>query len=316
MNKFSRRAIGLGSLLALLVIASLSFFQSKRNNGFKKNDGLPFYHEEVSKECEGLGYEFVDESSFISADKNYSAFLVRCMDKSGELFGQHVLILSSDEQLIESPLKNDSYINFVGLWDVNSDDYQDLVLEFSTGGNGWSETRQEIIQFNENGIKLLTQGINSCDDGLAIRQVVDLDKDNKEELIVSDSKWEMAFGFCHGCSPSIPKVFRWNGERYIEDSKKYSSFYKQLQEKIEKRWLDNNCVEADYYGSTENCLSHAIGFLLASDASGERDVGWNFFWQKTDPSIFGDNGKSPSFLMDVRETLEEQYKAGKEFGPN
>ncbi|HBL51661.1 MAG: hypothetical protein A3D24_02245 [Candidatus Blackburnbacteria bacterium RIFCSPHIGHO2_02_FULL_39_13] len=266
---------------------------------------------------------------------DHTVYIVTCnerLNKDDEWTSQTqaVLVYSSVSKSILDFSLMDEYINFVSTGDVNDNNIEDVVIQMATGGNCWSCEWKEIFEAKDDKVALLTKNINipqwpsngdSRDYGQAVFKVEDLDGDGVKELIVSTSVWEMAFDFCHACSPGIQKVYKWSGTSYEEDKKSdaYISFHKKWLESSLVAWKDDGCDNSTPNGGMPSeCLQRVIDVLLEYDALGMRGVGWKFFWNNTNPEFFKKKyvGEEWDSITRVRSVLKKQYDNNQEFSPD
>ena len=271
----------------------------------------------VLEKMPNVGYYTASRHNIRSKDKDYSVYQVTCNETDVEAHAVwNGVFIYSEDRFSEISLL-DSYANVLDIEDINHDGYEEVIVMMGTGGNCWACTRREILQLKDGGVVNLTENINDLDAG-AVVGVMELDGDDSEkELEFLESEWEFAFGLCHACSPYTIRIYKWDGDSYVDDSRSYPGIYEEQLSKAMQDWNEWECGTPNS-GASDSCLSAALQVLLASDMLGRRDEGWHFFWENTKPELFEmhvDFDYAEESFEKARSALESQYKNGEPFRP-
>lgn len=256
--------------------------------------------------------------------------------------GQPAQLLFQDEGSDES-------IQFAGLgyaWDeplgwqdLNGDGLLELPIWAANGGYCWACNRVYILQLrpqtntqaagrageSEPGagtrlrprayqIRELTGAVphlNLLTKPFIPKWLNDLDGDGRPEIEVLDGTFEFGFGLDRQWSPGLYRVYDWDGSAYSDVSLYYPGYFDFQIDKA------RSAVEAAYgqplQGQPE--IGRSLLVLLAYTARGQRDEGWNVFWQLSDPTHWAGEATpgALAWLNQVRDYLRGQYEAGEPF---
>jgi hypothetical protein len=261
-----------------------------------------------------VGY-YIDSLNNVSDSKeSYTIYNITCTPKDTEavVSTKAVLIYSNDEF---NKLYFLSEYSTVSAEQMVEDDSARANIYLTNGGNCWTCGGTHIIQFKDGIVKDLTAQIynnreNSEVPSQAVTAIRDLNNDYVDELLVTENKWEFAFNMCHGCSPISTRVYEWDGQNYTNQTQKFSTFYTDNIDKTNNIW-QANCASSSELSN--NCFTEALQVLIDYDAIGQRNLGWNFFWQ-------GIQNKTPAPIIEeavgkAKVTLKNQYDNNLPFNP-
>ena len=297
------------------------------------------FSDALSKELDAAGYRVVEQQATGSSREQTVAYIVSPpQDDSGLVVGDRVPRLyiydrraGKAPQLIFEDEGSDEIIQFAGLgytWDtavgwrdINGDGLLELPVWAANGGYCWACTRLYILQLVPAGddppqVRELTGSIpflNLLTTPNIPKWLNDLSGDGLPEIELLDGRFEFAFGLDREDSPGLYRVYAWNGSRYADASTSYPGYFDFQIERARA------ALETTYgqplQGGPE--IGRAVLYLLAYDARGQRDEGWNRFLELSDPSHWEGEAVpgATALLIRVREHLAGQYVRGEPFSP-
>ena len=311
-------------------LAGIKNTLTKKNIGSEKIDcqNIESYKKWLTSLERGLlekepsvGYHLVEQVNIKSNDRDYSIYTVSCKkeDVEAALIVHAVLFYTEDGFSKLSYIGESVGVSSGGNFGIDSP-YREVVVSVFNGIMCWTCDKKEIVQLSNNGAISLTNSINdNIGTGTmpqrAVTAIEDLDGDDTQELVVTESKWEMAFGLCHACSPVTERYYKWSVSEFEDVSTKYKDLYLKQIDTAKQNWEERECGRTDKIPA-DYCTGFALKVLLASDMAGRRNEGWKFFWANTNPEVYRKiYGNIPDPLLLSRKVLLEQYTKGENFSP-
>ncbi|HVP36520.1 MAG TPA: hypothetical protein VMT04_05940 [Terriglobales bacterium] len=191
----------------------------------------------------------------------------------------------------------------VTITDINKDGLKEFVITGSTGGNCWTCSYLRIFQVKGHRVLEL---LNDLPENYVIKGLKDLADDGSEEVLVVDAQWEFYMDLCHACSPGVTLVYKWEKDKYREDSKDFPSYYDENISELEQEIKDMSPDErgTDYY------MGRAISIFLNYLEKGEKDKGWEVLKNYMSEENFKEKG-----FRDMAKAVMEDLRKGFFGGP-
>ena len=245
---------------------------------------------------------------------------------------------SQPPQLLFEDEGSDQTIQFAGLgysweeplgWgDINGDGLLELPIWAANGGYCFACTRLYILQLpNEQTAAAATgatrssppmreftgavPALNLITQPFIPRWLTDFNGDGDPEVAVLDGRFEHAFGLSPASSPGLMRIYDWDGTKYSDVSRGYPGYLKDQADRAKSE------VETTFGQAlpSQDTLGQVLTVLTAYELAGQRDEGWTFFWQLSDPVNW--NGEAAPGLLEwiarIRDYLKGQYDRGEPF---
>lgn len=227
---------------------------------------------------------------------------------------------------------SDQVIQFAGLgysWDealgwrdLNGDGLLELPIWAANGGVCWACTRVYVLQLvpgeeeDDPTVRELTGAVpflNLLTNPTIPKWLNDLNGDGYPEIEALDARFEFGFGFDRLDSPRINRVLGWDDGRYVDISRSYPGY---LQAQAERAQSD---VQSTYGQPLpdRHIIGRAVSVLLAYDAQGRREEGWQTFLQVSDPVNWEGEAQPGlvSLMLRIREHFDYLIQQGELFAP-
>jgi hypothetical protein len=101
--------------------------------------------------------------------------------------------------------------------DINGDGRKEILVQSSSGGNCWGCNPTEVYRVINHKGELIAAG--------PVQKIIDLDRDNIAELVVTDARWEIYDDLSHADAPTATIVYAWRNGRYVYASSEFATFY-------------------------------------------------------------------------------------------
>ncbi len=152
-----------------------------------------------------------------------------------------------------------------GNWhDLNDDGFLELAIrKIHTGNNGVLPVT--ILQLHEGSVRKLNPEL---EEHHWPANVFDLNNDGISELLVYDRTYQL-MGGCSVCGFSVPLIYAWDGNEYVESSGQFEGYYWSKIAVLIKQ------ANTSFY--TPQSL---LELLILSTLIGEQEIGWEIFSQK------------------------------------
>jgi hypothetical protein len=162
--------------------------------------------------------------------------------------------------------------------DINADGVPELVAHYGTGGNCWACGWVEIYQVKNGALQRLPMQLPP---GTSPGGLQDIDEDGIYEVVAIDFRFELRH-WCHACSPGAQPILAWDGQRYVEASARYPSFYEESIAGYQSQ-LQSALANHDPDGLT----AAAVGLLMNYALKGDVNQGWELYKNAVRPENMG-----------------------------
>lgn len=149
--------------------------------------------------------------------------------------------------------------------DINGDGMKEIIVQSSSGGNCWSCNPTEIYQLRNHKVELIAAG--------PIQKITDLNADGVQELVVTDTRWELYDDLSHAASPGAVMVYAWRNGKYVYAARDFAAFYKGELERLRASIEEAKAqITADEY-SDESYVGLVIGLTITCAHMGQLEQG-------------------------------------------
>ncbi|HET7558654.1 MAG TPA: hypothetical protein VFK80_01735, partial [Limnochordia bacterium] len=149
-----------------------------------------------------------------------------------------------------------------------------ISLKGGNGGNCWNCGGLLLLEWEDGALRMMPLGAQlggwlaptEAIPGLIPGRFDDLDGDGRLELVVGDTRFELAFDLCHACSPASNVVFAWRDGAFKDVSAQFPDHYGPCR----------IAPDAELAGKYQ-ALGQTISQLLGCIHSGRTESGWRQF---------------------------------------
>ncbi|MGH9828872.1 MAG: hypothetical protein ACREDR_37100, partial [Blastocatellia bacterium] len=137
-----------------------------------------------------------------------------------------------------------------------------------------------------------------------IRNIEDLDGDSKDELLVTDARWEMYADLPHAASPWSTIIYSWRHGRYEVASSDFTRYYEGELARLRTALSASQSMITEEDSSDDSYVGLALAIAVTYSDMGQVERGLNSL-QK----LFQDSAKSAAQAR-RRETILRDFKSG------